>query len=537
MYAFRQLLSRADDETLQELVGRSTVRLLDLLDPSLSRPTRLRQLLLDTHEPAELLRRQSVRALLFPLLPPQEAGELAASLDIAGEGSPYPALISTSVRKGSSREARLLEFFGVVRPQKERAVPDLPSAAAVPTMYGQFSHQRTAVRQAQAALGRPPHRAVLHMPTGSGKTRTALNLIAQHLRSSEPAVVVWLAYSEELCEQTIDEFDRAWRHLGDRDLSVFRYFGNHSVDVQQIHDGLFVGGLQKLYTRAKRDHQFLVRLADRTTLVVIDEAHQAIAETYRFVLETLVMRDFETALLGLTATPGRTWNDVDVDEQLSNFFGRTKITLEIDGHSSPVDYLIEQEYLARPHFSRLTYQDEALSARDLEELAKSLDVPPSILRKLAEDEQRNLLIVQRLEDLLRRHRRSIVFAATVEHARLLAGVLKARGIDAAAITGDMPTAERTRQIAAYKANDEATRVLVNFGVLTTGFDAPNTSACLIARPTKSLVLYSQMVGRATRGPRAGGNKNAEIVTVVDTSLPGFADISAAFSNWEDVWND
>ena len=54
---------------------------------------------------------------------------------------------------------------------------------------------------------------------------------------------------------------------------------------------------------------------------------------------------------------------------------------------------------------------------------------------------------------------------------------------------------------------------------------------MIARPTKSLVLYSQMVGRATRGPKAGGNKEAEIVTVIDQHLPGFDSVVAAFKNW------
>jgi superfamily II DNA or RNA helicase len=80
-------------------------------------------------------------------------------------------------------------------------------------------------------------------------------------------------------------------------------------------------------------------------------------------------------------------------------------------------------------------------------------------------------------------------------------------------------------------------VICNYGVLTTGFDAPKTSAALIARPTRSLVLYSQMVGRAIRGERAGGNKSAEIVTVVDPELHGFGDVSAAFTNWEDVWDE
>ena len=90
-------------------------------------------------------------------------------------------------------------------------------------------------------------------------------------------------------------------------------------------------------------------------------------------------------------------------------------------------------------------------------------------------------------------------------------------------------------IAAFKAASDEPRVIVNYGVLTTGFDAPQTSAAVIARPTKSLVLFSQMVGRATRGERAGGNKRAEVATVVDTRLPGFCNMADAFDNWEDVW--
>ncbi|MCY3568274.1 MAG: restriction endonuclease, partial [Chloroflexi bacterium] len=68
-------------------------------------------------------------------------------------------------------------------------------------------------------------------------------------------------------------------------------------------------------------------------------------------------------------------------------------------------------------------------------------------------------------------------------------------------------------------------------------DAPAVSAALIARPTKSLVLYSQMVGRAIRGPRMGGTEACEVVTVVDRNLPGFGSVAESFLNWEDVWEE
>ncbi len=80
-------------------------------------------------------------------------------------------------------------------------------------------------------------------------------------------------------------------------------------------------------------------------------------------------------------------------------------------------------------------------------------------------------------------------------------------------------------------------VVFNYGVLTAGFDAPRTRCVIIARPTTSLVLYSQMAGRAMRGPRVGGNSKADILTVADTSLQGYASVTDAFTNWEELWSD
>ena len=118
---------------------------------------------------------------------------------------------------------------------------------------------------------------------------------------------------------------------------------------------------------------------------------------------------------------------------------------------------------------------------------------------------------------------------------MLADVLSARGLTAHSVTGTTDSSERQRILDAYRSRDSNVRVIVNFGVLTTGFDAPQTSAAVIARPTKSLVLYSQMAGRALRGALVGGNANAEVVTIVDTTLPGFRAPGEMFMNWEDVW--
>jgi len=531
---FEGLLSRADDEVLQELIGARTVRLLNMLDPLLARPTRLRDLITSFRPPEELLRDTFTRRTLFDLLPREAARSLADELGL-NSSQPYDSLRDFRPTKGSFGEKRLFSALGIV-PVELDEPEQAPVISEVECRYSLFAHQRLASRRAQVLLDSSPNRILLHMPTGSGKTRTAMHLVARELRHHEPSLVVWLAYSEELCEQAASEFEAAWRHLGDRPLSVYRFWGQRSLDIDQIQDGFMVAGLAKTYQRAQRDLDFLMRLSDRSSLVIIDEAHQAIAESYRFVLDVLVDRVEGSRLLGLSATPGRTWDEPDKDRELAAFFGGRKVTLDVEGYSSPVDYLIDEGYLARPTFESLPYTSaEELPVAALASLAAALDIPETVLAGLAVDEQRNLLILNRAESLVREHDRVLLFAATVSHARLLATVLRARGIEADSVTANTPSGERARVIAKYKSLRPEPMILCNYGVLTTGFDAPRTSAAIIARPTKSLILYSQMVGRAMRGPKAGGHQDAQIVTVVDTSLPGFGEMSDAFRNWEDVW--
>jgi superfamily II DNA or RNA helicase len=375
------------------------------------------------------------------------------------------------------------------------------------------------------------------MPTGAGKTRTAMHLVARHLRENEPTVVVWLALSGELLEQAATEFERAWSFLGNRPLSVVRFWGSRQCDLLSFRDGLVVGGLGKLHAASLVDGNLVPSFADAVSLTVMDEAHQAIAPTYTNLLNILSAKCPSAALLGLTATPGRTYSDIAKDEVLSEFFGRNKVTLEIPGYDSPIRYLIDEGYLARPVFRRLDIESAVhLTAKTRAELEESLDLPDGLLDQLAEDDRRNLLIVRETEALLGRHRRVIVFATTKNHAVVLAAVMRARGYVAESVTGETSEFERQAILQRYVSNDSTPIALFNYGVLTTGFDAPATSAALIARPTRSLVLFSQMVGRAIRGPKSGnGNESAEIVSVVDLSLPGFDDPANAFTNWEDVW--
>ena len=467
------------------------------------------------------------RRLVLSLIPEQKSAELKVRV----ERNVDPAL----ARDWSDMEVRRLrDFFGLV--EERIALPVAPATETIVPEHGLFDHQRGAVRDLLPLLAQDERRAILHLPTGTGKTRTAMHVVANTLNKTDPSVVVWLASGKELLEQAVLAFKEAWTHLGMRPVQIGTMWGDRLPDLDGFSDGFLGVGLAKGWAVLSRiDPDWTTRLAPKVRLVVFDEAHQSIARTYRRVTDELTL-DFRCALLGLTATPGRTWADIDKDGELAEFFAGNKVTLQVPG-DNPIEYLVDHGFLARPNFSTLLAKpglviDERESAR----IAASLDIPEEIVSALAMSEQYVAAVLEAIESLLGvGHMRVLVFAATVAHARVLAAILIARDIRSEVVTGSTPEHVRARAIRTFRSDYERPMVLVNFGVLTTGFDAPKASAVVIARPTKSLVLYSQMVGRAIRGPRAGGTETCEVVTVVDPNLPGFGDIASAFSNWEDVW--
>ena len=532
---FQKIFSRADEGIIQGLLGKDSLRLINLLFDKIT-PAQLRRFIIQLYTEEGMLTSRDIRAQLIDLLTPEESYFLARVLDVGPEGSLYERLKSLAIRSNTAKEQALLDFFEVPKTPQEKK-EEHQSDALQTTIYPLFKHQREAARRISSALAEK-NRVILHMPTGSGKTRTAMHIIADHLKQNEPALVIWLAYSEELCAQAAEEFSIAWNALGNRSVRLYRFWGNHEIEVKSLGEGFLVAGFSKVYSRIQNSIDFINTLSRKATFVIIDEAHQAIAETYSLILEALTVQNPSKGLLGLTATPGRTHNDVGVDEKLADFFLRQKIMLRIGGYKNPVDYLVEHGYLAATEFQPLFYEKGfELTEQDEEAINKHLDVPEKMLARIAADEKRSLAIINAVDKLIRvdGHKRIILFASTMEHSNILASALSLKGVKAFSVTSKTASCDRKRYIDSYKERSEEPIVLCNFGVLTTGFDAPMTSAAIIARPTKSLVLYSQMVGRAIRGPKAGGNKSATILTVVDFDLPGFKSVQQAFTNWEDIY--
>ncbi|MFJ2626830.1 DEAD/DEAH box helicase [Streptomyces sp. NPDC087532] len=528
--ALQAVLDAAPLTYIRRLLGEHACELLALLREG-SVEDAIRKVAASAVSPEQLIGDPEERAQLLELLPEGKKAELAERL--GWDTSSSPAVFLSALPWTLEERRAFLGFLGLV---VDRA-PEAPVSSRRPSepSYGLFPHQRHAAGKVRRLLYSSERRTVLHLPTGVGKTRTGMDLICDHLRQHEPTLVVWLARGRELLEQAALEFERAWASLGNREVTVARMWGDAPTDLDDITDGIVVLGLEKAGAAAKSAPGFLDQLALRTTLTVFDEAHQAIAPTYRRVVDALTLRS-DSSLLGLTATPGRTWADISEDERLADFFARQKVMLEIDGYDNPVTALIEQGYLARPDFRTVAADSGMkLSARDKQALAASFDIPDELIAGLADNVQWNLQVVRTVLDLSEQHRRILLFAASIEHSRLIVAILSMFGIDAEQVTGESSTRHRDRVINRFKGPGTRPMVLSNYGVLTTGFDAPAASAAVIARPTRSLVLYSQMVGRVIRGPKAGGTSTCDVVTVVDPALPGFGDVAEAFTNWEDVW--
>lgn len=428
---------------------------------------------------------------------------------------------------------KVRDFFGL----REERIPMRPSLTSleISPKYSLFDHQRSAANRLAPLLFEGDRRAVLHLPTGVGKTRTAMHVVAKALNNSEPSIVVWLASGKELLEQAVQAFEEAWSHLGNRTVQLGSMWGDLSPDLDSFKDGFLAIGLAKGWSKSKSDPDWAIRLSSKISLVVFDEAHQSIANTYKQLTNELTL-NYKCGLLGLTATPGRTWTDIDEDGKLSNYFCGNKVTLEVEG-DNPIHFLIENDFLAKPNFSTiLSEPGYILTESELEKISSSLDVTTEILESLSLSQQYVTAVLKSILELLDSgKRRILVFAATVDHAKVLSALLALNSIKPYVVTAETPERIRDRSIQHFKDSDGEPIVLLNFGVLTTGFDAPKADAVVIARPTKSLVLYSQMVGRAIRGPKAGGTETCEIVSVIDPALPGFGDISDAFLNWEDIW--
>jgi len=432
------------------------------------------------------------------------------------------------------------QFSQIMGMKEQWEVADLASVvtvdvASITPDYPLYDYQVIVSNKAIALINEgKTNRALIHLPTGAGKTRTAINVVCEHLRKNQHSLVVWLADSEELCGQALDEFSIAWAKLGNRKIKSYSFFSDSTKSMSGISDGFLVAGLQRINSLKKTERGFLFdKLQSNVSLVIFDEAHKALAPTYRQIIDDLCSStEMNTFVLGLTATPGRVFNQDDDTEnlKLAELFSSTKITMKVKGYESPVKYLIENEYLAHPNFYPINYESKVEIYNEGTNQSES-----NLLNKLGANEDRNSSIVRQAIKERKNGSTIIIFACSVENSRELAATLCCLGYSASSLDSKNDTTESRRgKISDFKSGK--LQIIVNYGVLTAGFDAPKTNVAIIGRPTKSLVLYSQMIGRAMRGKKSGGNLECNIYTVID-DIPEYMNLSNAFEYWDQSWSD
>jgi superfamily II DNA or RNA helicase len=396
-------------------------------------------------------------------------------------------------------------------------------------------YQMSVYIKSQDFLSRNAAHFVVQMPTGSGKTRTAMEIVSNFINSQEGNVnVIWLAHSEELCDQAAECFQEVWEHVARKELSLYKCWGTGSaIPTRAERSAFIVGGLQKLYSALTRDETVFDGFKQDVSLIIIDEAHKIIAPSYAAVVRAI--GNLNTKIIGLTATPGRNMDDEIGNQALSDFFHNNSITINTSSaDESVIRFLRARKVLSILQIAPLVSgANVQLTEREREYIAKNFDFPPAFLKKLGENNIRNIEILRSLERECQDGRQIIFFACSVEHSKFICSMLIYLGFKAAHVDGATDKDTRQRALKEFKAGN--IQVICNFGVLSTGFDAPNTDVVCIARPTTSIVLYSQMIGRGLRGPAIGGTPNCKLINVKD-NIQNLPDYERIFDYFEEYWS-
>ncbi len=408
----------------------------------------------------------------------------------------------------------------------------------------------------------PQERMIVHMPTGTGKTKTAMHIIAHHycFDLKEKGLVIWLAHTKELLNQAYETFCDVWSHLGADEINVYKVFGGSKVTFE-LDNGIAFVGTQKLLSMFSKQPDKVEQIKRNVRLIVFDEAHIAAAAETKKIVDSLMLTPQgypDRSLIGLTATPGRSTTLSFDNVALTNLFGGkyvsidTKLLNEMNNgqlealnrtaETNIIKYFQQRGVLAKMNAELLSYQKD-FSDEELKTIEKMNtrrfkpggDYSNKEIEIFAKNKNRNAAIIQKLDELNITHTPTIVFACSVNHAKLLAAFLSLKGVANSLVHSDLTDYERQTAIELFKDKNSGVDIIINYGVLSTGFDSTNIKCVMITRPTKSVVLYSQMLGRGLRGPMMGGNENCLLVDVED-NLETF-DNEKAFSHFDAYWKD
>ena len=342
------------------------------------------------------------------------------------------------------------------------------------------AYQKDAVRSVIQYFRKNSAPAVVVLPTGAGKS-----LVISELGRIARGRVLVLAHVKELVEQNHGKYESY-----DLKASLFSAGLGRKEAIEQV----VFGSVQSVVRNLDSFND------DGFTLLVIDECHRVSLDktsSYHKVINHLRKQNPRLKVLGLTATPyrlGMGW--------LYNYFsqpGRQKrVRAEEDRFFTdcvfelPLSYMVENQFLTPPVMidAPVAWYDFSRLPADKHGRFRETD-----LNQLLQGEGRaTAAIIAQLVKETEGRQGVMIFAATIDHAKEVLGYLPEG--EAALIIGDTPGPQRDELIQKFK--EKAIKYLVNVSVLTTGFDAPHVDVIAILRPTESISLYQQIVGRGLR---------------------------------------
>jgi len=392
-------------------------------------------------------------------------------------------------------------------------------------------YQVSVYKKIKLHLENPRNRFIVQMPTGAGKTRTAMEVVCEELKKNKKQTVLWIAHTGELLDQAATCFCDTWVHLGNKQVNV-SFIGNNrkGYDYNSQDSQFVICSFKKMYNLLQLSDPLIDHLSKDATFIVIDEAHLSLAPTYKKVIDSLMVNDAK--LMGLTATPGRGIQDNIGNKNLSEYFFENIVQIDSHDELTVFEDLRRKGILSNAKLDILkTSSDINLSNKQLKDIGKGFDIPNSELKKLGEEELRNLEILDKIRTLSGKFNSILLFACSINQSKFLSVILRYLGISAEHLDGNTHPDRRKAILKGFR--EGSITVLSNYGVLSTGFDAPKTDVVFLARPTKSIVLYSQMIGRGLRGPNIGGTEFCLIVNVVDNivGLPAEDEIYSYFDDY------
>ena len=343
-------------------------------------------------------------------------------------------------------------------------------------MYTLRPYQKQAVDSIINYFRKKSDPAVIVLPTGAGKSL----VIAEMARIAKGRVLV-LAHVKELVEQNHAKY-----------ISYELDAGIYSAGLNQkdVSNKVVFGSIQSV---ARASNKFFKDFS----LLIIDECHRVNTDDdtqYALVINKLKEYNSTIKIMGLTATPyrlGSGWiyevnQNGEVKSEQEKFFKRCTFEL-------PLSFMIKNKFLTQPvkvnipvtcyDFSEITQNGRMYTTREVEELIKK---------------QKRLtpLIIKNIIDITESYDRKgvMIFSSTVNHAKEILEYLPEG--EAKIVLGDTENSERDQIIQEFK--DKKFKYLVNVSVLTTGFDAPHVDVIALLRPTESVSLYQQIIGRGLR---------------------------------------